>query len=348
MSSEHATTPSEAVTLASAPVVAHTTRSGFVESVHHALVTVTSADGEVVAAWGSSDAVIFPRSSNKPLQALAMLRHGLELEDELLALVCSSHSGEAFHIEGVRRILAQYGLRESDLQNTPDLPYDELDRVAWTREGREAVSIAQNCSGKHAGMLATCVAAGWSTSDYRDPNHPLQVAMKDTLEEISDSPVDALGVDGCGAPVMSLTMAGLARAFGRIANPQADIGVLREAADRIRTAIVAAPRYLGGTRRDVTALIEHGQGLVAKDGAEAVYAIGLPDGRGIAVKIADGSQRARPVVAAAVLREIGYETEALQTLENAPIKGHGVPVGAVTAALGEPSFSVQGWRGGAQ
>lgn len=324
-------TPAEG--LASAPVVAQVDRSGFVESVHRGLVTITNPDGSLAASWGDADAVIFPRSANKPLQAVAMLRNGLDLDGELLALVCASHSGESLHMEGVRRILAHYHLNESDLQNTPDLPYDEQDRTEWIRQGKSAVSLAQNCSGKHAGMLATCVVNGWDTKTYRDPDHPLQVAMKQTLEDLASSPVHAIGVDGCGAPVTSLTMTGLARAFGRVAQ-----GASGSDEARVRDAIVGSPRYLGGSRRDVTALIQNGDGLFAKDGAEAVYAIGLPDGRGLAVKIADGSQRARPVVAAAALRYLGYDLpEAYAVLEKADIKGHGQPVGAVTAVLGEPT-----------
>lgn len=318
--------------LASAPVLARVDRSGFVESVHHGLVAVTAADGGVAAAWGPSEAVIFPRSSNKPLQALAMVRAGLDLPDELLALVCSSHSGEQFHIDGVRAILERHGLSEADLQNTPDLPYDEVDRKQWIRDSREPASVAQNCSGKHAGMLATCSINGWDLGTYRDPNHPVQQIMAETLAEIADDEVAAMGVDGCGAPVMSLSMAGLARAFGRLAAaPEGS------AEERVARAIRNAPTYLGGSRRDVSTLVAGVPGLVAKDGAEACYAIGLADGRGVAVKITDGTQRARPVVAAAVLRLMGVESAALDELAKADILGHGQPVGAVTAVLDEPT-----------
>lgn len=318
--------------LTSAPVLARVDRSGFVESLHHGLVTVTRPDGRVAASWGPSDAVVFPRSSNKPLQALAMVRAGLDLPDELLALVCSSHSGEQFHIDGVRAILERYGLGEADLQNTPDLPYDQVDRNAWIREGRQAIPVAQNCSGKHAGMLATCTINGWDVTTYRDPAHPLQQLMADTLAEIAGDEVLATGVDGCGAPVMSLSMAGLARAFGRLAS--APEGT---AEGRIAGALRAAPAFVGGSRRDVSTLIAGVPGLIAKDGAEACYAIGLADGRGLAVKIADGTQRARPVVAAAALELMGVRAGALEELAKANILGHGEPVGAVVATLGEPT-----------
>ncbi|GAB3582067.1 asparaginase [Calidifontibacter terrae] len=309
--------------LSHAPVVAFVDRSGFVESAHHGIAVATAADGEVLLARGDVDAPIFPRSSNKPLQALAMVRAGLDLPPDLLALACASHSGEDFHLEGVRRILATADLPLSALQNTPDLPYDDQERRAWLRAGKEPESIAQNCSGKHAGMVVTCAVNGWDLATYRDPQHPLQQAMNATLAELAGEPVAATGIDGCGAPVMAISSAGLARAFGRLA--AAPDGPEKRIADAIRQH----PEFLGGTRRDVTALIRGVDGLIAKDGAEAVYAVGLPDGRGISVKIVDGSQRARTVVTAAVLRALGVDAPVVADLEDSPILGHGDPVGAV-------------------
>jgi L-asparaginase II len=312
--------------LLDAPVLAHVVRGGFVESVHHGSLVALAADGTPEIALGSATGPVFPRSSNKPLQALAMVRNGLRLEPELLALACSSHSGEDFHLDGVRRILAGAGLTEAALQNTPDWPYDALEQDHWRRERREKSSIAQNCSGKHAAMLATCVLNGWDTVTYRSSDHPLQQAMAATLEELAGEPVAATAVDGCGAPVMAISLTGLARAFGRLASAE-DGTHERAVADAIRTH----PAYLGGTRRDVTALVRGTPGLIAKDGAEAVYAVGLADGRGIALKVADGGQRARPVIVAAALRRLGVESDALAELENAPVLGHGEPVGAVVA-----------------
>ena len=318
-------TPQPAV-LSQAPVVAHVVRSGFVESVHHGSVLALDADGTRVLDVGDTTGPIFPRSSNKPIQALAMLRAGLDLDGELLALACASHSGEPFHLEGVRRILAGAGLDEIALQNTPDLPYDEQERRAWLADGRGPTSLAQNCSGKHAGMLATCVAAGWDLKTYRDPDHPLQRLTAQTLADLAGEPVAATAVDGCGAPVMAVSLTGLARAFGRIASaPQ---GTLEH---RVSAAIQANPQWLGGTRRDVTALIRGVPGLIAKDGAEAVYSAGLADGSALAIKIADGSQRARPVVMAAALRRMGVDAPVLDELADAPVLGHGEPVGAVVA-----------------
>ena len=312
--------------LADAPVLAHVTRGGVVESVHRASVAVTASDGSLLHSWGDPLDPIFPRSSNKPLQSVAMLRAGLELPPHHLALASASHSAQPFHLDAVRDMLAAVGLTEADLQNTPDLPYDPDERDVWIAAGRTARPLAQNCSGKHAAMLATCRVNGWDLATYRDPGHPLQRLMAETIADLAGEPVAATAVDGCGAPVMAISLAGLARAFGRVA--AAEPGT-HEAT--VTAALRAHPEYLGGTRRDVTALIRGTDGLIAKDGAEAVYAAGLADGRGVALKVADGSQRARPVVLAAVLRRLGVESSAYERLETAPVLGHGLPVGSVVA-----------------
>ena len=320
------TTSPSSHALSTAPVLAEVERSGFVESVHHGIAVVVAADGSITRRIGDVEVPCFPRSSNKPVQALAMLRAGLDLDGRLLALAASSHSGEDFHLEGVREILDGAGLTTDDLQNTPDLPLDAQARAACLAAGRGPESITQNCSGKHAGMLAACVAAGWDTKTYRDPQHPLQQLMASTLQELAGEPVAATGIDGCGAPVMAISPAGLARAFGRIASAPAGS---QEA--RIADAIRAHPEYLGGTRRDVTALIRGVDGLIAKDGAEAVYAVGLADGRGVAVKIADGGERARAVVLAELLRQEGVDAPVLDELAHHAVLGHGEPVGEVRA-----------------
>jgi len=314
------------VPLYDAPVVAHVVRSGFVESVHHGSVVALDANGLALLSIGDVAGPMFPRSCSKPIQALAMLRGGLDLDGELLALASGSHSGEGFHLEGVRRILAGVGLDERSLQNTEDLPYEEQERDAWIASGRGPTSLAQNCSGKHSAMLATCVAAGWDPRTYLDLEHPLQRLIAQTLAELSGEPAAATGVDGCGAPVMAVSLTGLARAFSRIA-------AAPEGTDeaRVAAAIRAYPQWVGGTRRDVTELIRGVPGLIAKDGAESVYAVGLADGRSVALKIADGGQRARPVVMAAVLRRLGIEADVLGELAESPVLGHGKQVGSVEA-----------------
>lgn len=314
--------------LADAEVLVEVTRDGFVESVHRVAAVVTDPDGAVVLATSDPSGPMLPRSALKPVQTLAMLRGGLDLPPDLLALATSSHSAEPFHLDGVRRILAGAGLTEADLQNTPDLPYPEEERAAWVAAGRGPASIVQGCSGKHAGMLATCVGAGWDIRTYLDPRHPLQLLIAETLAEVAGEPVAASVVDGCGAPALGVSLAGLARVFGRFAAaaPGTDEG-------RIADAMRAHPDHVAGTARDVTAFMRGTPGAIAKDGAEGVYAVGLADGRGVAVKVADGSDRARAVALAVVLRRLGVESAAYPVLESAPVFGHGEPVGAV-AALG--------------
>jgi L-asparaginase II len=305
-------------------VLARVVRSGFVESVHHGTAVAIDPDGDVVCAAGSPQAPIFPRSSNKPLQAVAMVRAGLPLDGQLLALACSSHSGERYHLDGVLRLLAGVGLDASALRNTPAFPLDEDEHLAWDLARRTPSSLAQNCSGKHAAMLATCVVNGWSVEDYLDPGHPLQLAISETVADLAGEPLAAMGIDGCGAPVHAVSALGLAVAFARLAAASPDT-----AEGRVAQAMRRHPEWLGGTGRDVTRLIRGVPGLVAKDGAEGVYAAALPDGRAAAVKIADGGERPRTAVLATLLHRLGVEAPVLGDLVNVPVLGHGRPVGRV-------------------
>jgi L-asparaginase II len=308
----------------SLPVLAEVVRSGFVEGRHTGSVVALAPDGAPVWVVGDPDAPILPRSSNKPLQAVAMVRAGLDLPPDLLALVTASHNGERAHIDGVRRILALADLSEADLQNTPDLPLHEPSARAHLVAGGDRDRLHQNCSGKHAGMLATCVAAGWPTESYRDPDHPLQREIRRTVEELTGEPIAAVAVDGCGAPLFAVSLRGLAGAFGRLVT--ADPGTPeRWVADAMR----AHPYLVGGTGRDVTALMTWLPGCLAKDGAEGVYAAALADGAAVAVKIDDGASRARSPVLVAALRRLGATAAVLDELAETAVLGHGVPVGAV-------------------
>jgi L-asparaginase II len=309
-------------------LVAEVWRSDFLESVHHGSVVALDATGTATLSIGQPELPIFPRSSNKPLQATGMVRRGLGLDGELLALVCASHSGEAFHIDGVRRILAGAGRSERDLRCTVGLPIGERALHGHLADGGSAAPLYMNCSGKHAGMIATCVRNDWPVDTYLRPEHPLQRAIRDTVEELAGERVAAVGVDGCGAPLFALTLTGLARAFGRLASARAGT-----AEHRVASAMRGHPEWVGGTGRDVTTLMRDVAGAVAKDGAEGVYAVGLPTGAAVAVKIADGSGRARPVVAAAALARLGVPAEQLRDLATAPVLGHGEPVGAVRATI---------------
>ena len=309
-------------------LLAEVVRSDFVEGWHRGSVVALSADGSELWRIGDPDRPIFPRSSNKPIQAVGMLRAGLDLDGELLALACASHSGEPFQIDGVRRILAAAGLDETALQTPPDYPVDEQEKLAFIRAGHPPSSIAMNCSGKHAAMLATCVANGWPLETYRAPDHPLQKSLHDTVADIAGEQIAAVGIDGCGAPLFALTLTGLARAFARMATAPSG-----STEARVATAIRAHPHWLGGTRRDVSALIAAVPGIIAKDGAEAVYAAALPDGRSIALKVDDGGQRARSPVMVAALGRLGVDVSGLDDFATAPLLGGGRRVGEIRPVI---------------
>jgi len=299
-------------------------RSGFVEGHHRGSLVVLAADGSVREAYGDPDRPMFPRSANKPFQAVGMVRLGLDLPAELLALAAASHSGEPFHLDGVRRILDRAGLDVDALQTPPDDPIDDVAQRDWVRAGHEPERVAMNCSGKHAAMLLTCVVNGWDVATYRDPDHPLQRALRTELERLAGEPVAATGVDGCGAPLFAISLGGLARAAGTVV--RADPGTPdRVVADAMR----AHPEWVGGTRRDVTALMRAVPGLLTKDGAEGVQVVALADGTAIAVKVDDGGQRAREVVVAAALLRLGIDDPVVHELTSHPLLGGGRPVGEV-------------------
>jgi L-asparaginase II len=310
------------------PIVVEVVRSGFVESVHRGRVAVTGPDGALLSSVGAEFAPMYPRSSSKPLQAVGMLRAGLPLDGALLALVAASHSGEPIHVEGVRSILAGAGLDESALQTPADWPLDDGACEAAVRAGLQRSPVFMNCSGKHAGMLATTVALGADVATYRDPDHPTQLAILRAIDDLASEQATNLAMDGCGAPLFALTLYGLARAFGRLAS--AAEGPEQQVADAIR----AHPEYASGTNRDERALHRAVPGLMAKSGAEAVYAVGLPDGRGVALKIDDGGPRARPVLMAAVLQRLGFDHPTLDEQVSGPVLGHGERVGEIRPVPG--------------
>jgi L-asparaginase II len=342
--------PGAGVAHGAAPL-AEVVRGGLVESVHLGHLVVTGPAGEVVLAAGRADVVVWPRSSAKPVQAVAMLRWGLDLPDRLLALAAASHNGEPRHVDGAREILAGAGLGPEALRNAPDLPLHAPSALAWRQAGHGPDRITQNCSGKHAAMLATCVAAGWPTDSYLEPEHPLQRAVRATLAELTgDDPAGVRAtVDGCGAPLFSTSLVGLARAFGRLAaaGSRRDAGhddVGHDDTDpvaRVARAMAAHPGMVAGLERDDTLVMEAVPGLVSKGGAEGVGAAGLPDGTGIAFKILDGSMRPRPAILAAALRAAGAAAVAgvdgarLDALERADVLGGGRPVGEVRALVPE-------------
>jgi L-asparaginase II len=315
------------------PVIAEVVRSGFVEGHHYGSVVALDADGDVAFECGDIGTAILPRSCNKPLQAVGMVRAGLGLDGELLALACASHSGEDFHLDGVRRILAGAGLDETALQTPPAWPLDDAAAEQLLRAGGRKTPIQMNCSGKHAAMLATCVANGWPTETYLDPDHPLQQAIAETFSELTGGPVAYVAVDGCGAPLLGTTLRGLAQGFSVLAT--SDSAEERRVAEAIR----AHPEFVSGTTRDELALLRAIPGAIGKAGAESCYAVALADGRAFALKTDDGAARARPVVMAALLNRLGVDTEpgvdtdAVRRTGAAPLLGGTAVVGEIHAAI---------------
>jgi len=319
--------------------LAEQTRDGLVESIHYGSLIALgpAADGEsrtnpdtqpeTKLAAGDPDAPIYPRSSLKPLQAVALLRAGLELPQDLLALTAASHSGAAMHQDGARRILAMHGLDEEALANSTDLPYGAGEREAWLRAGKGPTQLAQNCSGKHAAMAAVCTINGWPVEGYLHPEHPLQVLVRDTITELTGEDAAAVSTDGCGTPLFAHSLRGMARAYGRLASaaPETQEG-------QVAHAMRAFPEMVAGEGRDVTALIRAVPGLLAKDGFEGLQLIGLADGTGVAIKISDGGDRARLPVTLRVLAELGVDADALAELQIPPVLGGGKAVGVLRAA----------------
>lgn len=312
----------------------HVVRNGFVEGQHRGSLVVTGPTGEVEWALGDPERVILPRSCNKPIQAVAMLRAGLELPDDLLALACASHSGEARHLAGARRILAMAGLGEEALLTPPDLPFDEGVKEAYLAAGGVRDPLVMNCSGKHAAMLLTCVRNGWSLTDYTAPQHPLQRLVASTFAELTGSPAPVEATDGCGLPVLGIRLVDLARTFAGFASaaPDTELG-------RIATAMRAHPEMVSGTRRPERTMHAAVPGLVTKIGAEAVLVAGLADGRAVALKVDDGGMRAPAVAMVAALERMGVldmtavDGAALRSLGTMPLLGGPVVVGEIRAAF---------------
>lgn len=317
------------MTYAGGELLAEVVRSGFLEGLHRGSVAVLDGDGVLVASAGDVHGAIFPRSSNKPMQAVGMLRAGLRLTDPAdLALVSASHSGEPMHITRIEAMLAAGGLTDSDLRTPPDLPLSETARNDLLRAGGSAAPLYMNCSGKHTGMLLTCVAAGWPTEGYRAPDHPLQKQIRAAVEEIAGESAAAIGVDGCGAPVLAISLRALAGAFLRMASaaPGSDE---RRVADAMR----AHPALVSGTGADDDRLMGGVPGLLSKGGAEGVVAVALPGAGAVALKIDDGAMRARMPVLVTALRQLGVDAPVLAELAEATIFGGGQPAGVVRSVV---------------
>ena len=277
--------------------LAQVIRNEMVESAHYGHLLVTDNLGEELFKLGDVSAPIFPRSAIKPVQARAMVKLGLDLEPRLLALVIASHSGSIEHIAGVREILSRYGLAETSLQCAFDLPLGEIERKLWGE--KPPARITMNCSGKHAGMLATCVINNWDTSNYLEMNHPLQVAIKKEIEGAAQEQSANNTFDGCGAPLFAISINGLARAIHSVVESD------DSSSQAIVTAMTTFPEMVAGNRRLSAAWMRAIPGLIMKEGAEGVLIAGQRNRGVIAFKVIDGSMRAHEVITRAALEKLG-------------------------------------------
>jgi L-asparaginase II len=281
-------------------VLAEYVRDGVVESEHRGFLAALNADGSTLKTLGDVETKIFPRSTVKCAQASAMVRNGLDLEPRLLALAQSSHSGAQMHLDGAREILASVGLAESALQCALDRPLGDAERRAWGEN--PPTQIAMNCSGKHAAMLATCVKNGWPIETYLEANHPLQLAIKEELENLAGEKITLTSTDGCGAPLFLLSLIGLARAVRAITISTDPVH------QSVMNAARAFPEMVGGVGRHNTEMMQQVPELFMKDGAEAVNVCSLADGRTFVFKVSDGSLRAFRTIVHACLKDFGIDT----------------------------------------
>jgi L-asparaginase II len=303
-------------------------RGPFLESVHSGHAVVCDASGNIVHAWGNPDQVILPRSSCKMIQALPLIESGAArafgLGAEQLALSCASHNSAAIHTVRVSNWLDALDLSESDLRCGSHDPKDTEAHHALIRAGEKPCQIHNNCSGKHTGFLTLNKHLG-GDADYIDPDHPVQVAVKEAFEDVTGQTSPGFGIDGCSAPNFATTMHGFARALAFFAAASPDGATVRErAAASLVQAMTAWPELVAGEGRACTGLMRAMNGRVAlKTGAEAVYAAIIPElGLGVAVKISDGSFRASECAIAAILVKLGVlaprHPETLKRM-NAPI-----------------------------
>lgn len=304
-------------------------RNGLVESRHIGAFVVVNARGEVLESGGDIDATIFPRSTLKPLQAVALLRAGAELRGVDLVLASASHCGSHRHTDHVESMLSHDGLSVEDLGCPPQWPLGVSDKAERIARGEKPQRVTMNCSGKHAAFLRACVTNGWDTHAYLEPNHPLQVLIRDVIEEFTGTTELWPAVDGCGAPLYGMSLRALGTGLARMA----------DGTDADATALVDAirehPWALDGPGRDNTRVIEV-TGTIAKIGAEGVL-LAAKNGIAVVIKCLDGSQRPNTAVAVTLLERHGViDAAARDTLIRElvePVTGGDSVVGSLTVSV---------------
>lgn len=311
-------------------------RSGFVESRHAGSAIVLGPEGDVVRSLGAPEKPVFPRSSLKPFQAVAVMGAGVALEGAEAVLATASHAGTPAHISVVRGLLAQAQVTEDALHCPADWPLDSAARENAIRDGARRSPVFMNCSGKHAAMLMACRVNNWPMESYLGQQHPLQQHIRDTTERLTGEKIVATGVDGCGAPVHAMSLLALARGIQRIgtASEGSPFALFRNAA-LLRAAVLANGWAIDGPGRANTVVIDE-LGVFAKLGAEGVMVMAAPDGTTVSLKVLDGSLRAATIVALSLLADAGAveraAVEAVAPRLDLAVLGNGVPVGEIRAA----------------
>lgn len=293
-------------------------RGEILESTHFGAIAVVGTDGELVDFIGDIDCASYPRSAAKLMQATAMVKAGLDLSPNQLALVAASHSGGDSHVQVLNQILQLHGFSSTDLKCTPFLPLGSKERKMYSGVPS---SDRSDCSGKHSGFLVTSKINGWDLETYLEPSHPLQIAIKKEIELQTSMTVKHTTVDGCGAPLFSSSLHGLALAFNRAVNASAET-----AEGKVADAMRAFPELVGGTGREVTEAMKSLPGLLCKDGADGVFAMSHPDHGAVAFKISDGGVRGVNLMIREVLNRWGVK-EFSSELRDFPVIGGGKSVG---------------------
>lgn len=283
-------------------------RGELLESVHQGHAVVCDGAGEIVNAWGDPEAIIYPRSSCKMIQALPLLESGAgaHLREEQLALSCASHNGAAIHTDRVNTWLGELGLSDADFRCGTQIPDDRDARYALIRAFEEPCQVHNNCSGKHAGFLTLNKHLG-GDADYEKVDHPVQMACKAAFEEVTGETSPGYGIDGCSAPNHACSLHGLARSMSFFASAHDRSDLRSQSAVKLREAMMAYPELVAGETRACTELMRAMGGRVAiKTGAEGVFTAIIPEQRiGVALKISDGATRASECAIAAILVKLG-------------------------------------------
>jgi L-asparaginase II len=302
-------------------VLASVTRGGITESLHLGHLIVLNSDGSTYLSKGSPELAIYPRSAVKSIQAAAMLKAGLQVSPEELAIICASHSGSQKHIDLVVSMLTKRDIPITALKNAIDKPLGDKEKLSWG--DKPGTRLTQNCSGKHAGMLITCQQNGWDIESYLEMTHPLQMAIKAEIELLAGEKVSAETFDGCGAPLFAISLIGLAKAIASVV--KSDDLVYKQ----IVSACTKYPELVAGEGRLTTRMMRAVPGLFMKEGAEGIEVCALSDGRVIAIKIIDGSWR--PV--APIIMEIFKRWNVVMPDESVKIYGGSSVIGEVIANI---------------